>query len=194
MNWETAGAVASAAIAAAALLTVWLSAREAELRRDDVLAWANEVIEALQGMVLVCILAETTMGKDAKQIKAIEIAFQTSTLVECGRLFFKNRRSGDFGEEKPEAYRGLRPMVLDPIVVTHQIACAWPPLNELDRAKLLLLAEDAERKFVSLIQREVGRSRTAAAYTKRSGDGAQLKHLIRDLDEVRLRRALAQLA
>ncbi|MBW8304744.1 MAG: hypothetical protein K0M78_12585 [Brevundimonas sp.] len=151
------------------------------------------MIDALQGMVLVCLLDESNMGKEAKQTKAVEIAFRTSALVERGRLFFKNRRSGRFGEEKPEAYRGLRPMVLDPIVVSHQIACAWPPATELDRAKLLLLAEDAERKFVSLIQREVGRSRTAAAYTKRSGDGAQLRQLIHDLHEGRLRKALAQL-
>ena len=52
MKTDTIAAVVSAFVATAsffvALFVVWVQRREADLRRGDVLAWANEVICALE--------------------------------------------------------------------------------------------------------------------------------------------------
>lgn len=55
--WETSAAVASAILAAFALLGAWLGARERSLRREEVLSWANSGIEQLQTLHLLLVLA-----------------------------------------------------------------------------------------------------------------------------------------
>ena len=73
---------------------------------------------------------------------------------------------------KQPAYRGFRPAILDPIVVVHQIAVAWRAADPDMQLRYRCVAEDCLKTFVSLAQKEVGRSRAASAYASRSGNGA----------------------
>ncbi len=109
--------------------------------------------------------------------------FETSILVERGRLFFRNARSGH-GRHKPHAYRGKRPEILDQLVIAHQIACTWPDADSDRRRMMGVVASDVLRRFVSLVQMEVGRTRTASADTRRRGDGADLDMRLREVDSV----------
>jgi len=192
MKTDTIAAVVSAFVATAslfvALFVVWMQRRESALRRGDVLAWANEVICALESLLLVSILKESQLEAAAAKAKLADIIFSTAILVERGRMFFRNKVVDDFGSEKQSAYGGYRPTILDPIVVAYQIACGWGAADEDTRLRMRLIAEDCLEKFVSLVQKEVGRGKTVSADTGKGGDGVHLRHLLEDVDERRMNR------
>ncbi len=168
----------SAAIAATAALMVWLQWRERRLRQDDVLRWANEVIRAQQTLHLLLFLGDAGFGKAEARALLAKLAVDLSVLVEQGRLFFRNTPHPTYGAERPPAYRGYRPLLLDSIVVSHQIACRWAGADAAERDRMVIVAEDCVRNFVSMAQREVGRSRTAHQDTAVKGEGESLDVLL----------------
>jgi hypothetical protein len=186
MMFATVAPIVSLLIALAGLSIAWRQSRESALRRGDVLTWANEVIRELQSLLVLCVLDEDELDATTRKAKLIDIVFNTSVLVERGRLFFRNEVTDDHGQDKELAYRGHRPTILDQIVVAHQIARQWEKADGAERANMMLLAEDCAKKFVSLAQQEVGRSRTASAVTKKAGDGRQLDDLLKDVNSARL--------
>lgn len=184
-NVETVAGIVSAALTAIALFASWRSWRRAELRRDDVLAWANQAIAALQSIRLITGTSRMHLDAQAERERLGQLMFDTSILVEQGRLFFRNARSRH-GRDKPEAYRGKRPEVLDQLVLAHQIACTWPAADADARARMGVVAEEVLQRFVSLVQAEVGRVRTASASTRRRGDGIGLEWRMQQVDSARL--------
>lgn len=174
MDISTITAIASAVLTAIGLITGWYHWRRKELRREDVLAWANESIAALQTLIVVGKLKDPPLDSDTAKKEILEVIFQTSILIERGRLFFKNQITDDYGSEKQPAYRGYRPKILDPLVLANQVACAWPLADKEKRLRLRLVAEDCLKDFVSLAQKEVGRGRTASVDTSQGGEGVHL--------------------
>ncbi len=83
--------VVSIAIAVIGVYISWKKWRRDVLRTDDVLAWANEVIAALQTVVLICELDEPRKDGEPPTSKLTEVIFSTSILIERGRMFFKKR-------------------------------------------------------------------------------------------------------
>jgi hypothetical protein len=107
-----------------------------------------------------------------------------SILVEQGRLLFKNIRKGglsEYGKEKPFAYQGIRPTILDWILRVHEAASRWEAASGAERVLLLLAVEMAERNFVSLAQREVGRARTSSKFTREPGHHLPLDKVLAEL-------------
>jgi hypothetical protein len=185
--YASIASVVSACIAACGLFFAWRQSREGTLRRADVSHWAEAAIDQLQSLLLICVLDDGELDPAVERGKLTEIMFAASTLTERGRLFFKNEiREDGHGQEKESAYQGYRPKILDQLVVAHQIARHWPQASPDDRKIMLILAEDAARTFVSLAQREVGRSKTASAATKRAGDGRDLDDLVKAFNRARL--------
>jgi hypothetical protein len=115
-----------------------------------------------------------------------KIAVDSSVLVEQGRLFFRNTPHPTHGADRHPAYRGYRPMLLDPIVAVHQIACQWEGAADEEKERMILVAEDCVRRFVSMAQREVGRSRTAHAASMIKGEGESLEMLLGKVKPERL--------
>lgn len=77
-----------------------------------------------------------------------------SSLIDEGRLFFMNKSYGDYGKEKPKAYRGLSPKLLDCLKATYLTLEG----NGRDREALRLRRSeliDIRREFVSELQAEV---------------------------------------
>lgn len=184
--WETLAAVVSAIIAIIALVASYFSWRRSELRRDDVLAWANEAIATLQSLVLICSLRTPLLNESFVSTKVLDLIFDTSILVERGRLFFKNEVIDEYGAEKPPAYRGYRPKILDHLVIAHRIACEWNSADDHKRLRLRAVADDCLKNFVSLAQQEVGRGRTASVTTAKGGDGSNLEFLLSEVSQERL--------
>lgn len=178
MSWAILPAVASAIVATIGLVVTWRKWREEALRRGDVLAWSNDVIGALQTLLLLCILDEDQVDPATAKGKLTEAIFETSILIERGRMFFRNDFRDGSGAHKQPAYRGYRPKILDSIVLAHQIAAAWSKSDTATRQKLRKLAEGCLKEFVSLAQMEVGRDRSAAIDPSRAGDGIHLKHIL----------------
>jgi hypothetical protein len=185
--WQTIAAIVSSLVGIAGLLVGWQKAREDALRREDVLLWSNEVIRAMKTLVLICLHKEPHLDATTAKNKIVEVMFDTSILIERGRIFFKNEIIDDHGHDKEPAYRGYRPKILDPILVSHQIACRWARADEKERLRMGCVAEDSLKKFVSLAQREVGRSRTASAEASKGGDGLQLDALLCGVSDNKLR-------
>jgi hypothetical protein len=76
--------------------------------------------------------------------------------------------------------------------VGHQIALRWPNASPEDRARMRLVAETHLRIFVSLVQKEVGRSRTASSDTKRGGDHIDLPQLMTLVDQEKVDKLLSR--
>ena len=182
----TWAAIASALVAVLALIGGGLRWRDQALRRDDVHAWADRAIDALQGLVLLTSLRTDQIPAQAARERLTQIVFATSVLTEQGRLFFRNQADGRFGREKPAAYHGRRPQILDKLIAAHNVALRLPQADAGEQAQLALVAEDALKDFVSLIQQEVGRSRSAHPGPGKPGDGTDLDLLISRLDSERL--------
>lgn len=176
----------SASIAAVAALLVWLQWRERRLRQDDVLEWASESIRVQQTLYLVMYLGDSAFDRARQRTMLSEIVLDTSVLVEQGRMFFRNTPHPTHGANRPPAYRGYRPMILDPLVVAHQIACQWEGAADEEKERMILVAEDCVRRFVSMAQREVGRSRTAHAASAIRGEGEALEVLLTKVAPERL--------
>jgi hypothetical protein len=191
-NLEAVAALASVLLTAVALFAGWRSSRKSELRREDVANWADESIAALQTLLLVCIHGDPPVPAAEAEKRRAEILFKTSILVEQGRMFFRNAGPYSEGREKHRAYRGKRPEILDQLVAAHQIACRWPGAADEERVRMRLVAEDCLKRFVSLVQLEVGRSRTASAGTRRRGTGALLTARMEELDPDRVATAWTQ--
>ena len=176
----------SAFVAICTATMVWMQWQERRLRQDDVLKWALEVIRAQQALYVTLYLGDSLADGQTTRQTLARIAVDTSVLVEQGRLFFKNSPHPTHGADRQPAYRGHRPMLLDPIVVSHQIACQWEGASEEERERMLLVAEDSVRNFVSMAQREVGRSRTAHGDSALKGEGEKLESLLAKVKPERL--------
>jgi len=185
-NTQLFFATASILISGVGFLIAWISFRRRELRRDEVLRWADECIKALQTLYLTSILEEPLLTvKKTNEIR-LSLAFDTSTLIERGRLFFKNEIVDEYGAEKLFAYRGYRPRILDHLVVAHQIARFWPGSDEPEIKDRSRIAEQCLKAFVSLAQLEVGRDRAASVDALKGGDGVDLDTLMNDLKQERM--------
>ncbi|MFZ3005154.1 MAG: hypothetical protein WA047_03185 [Phenylobacterium sp.] len=186
LSGEDLAAIASAILALLALMGGALRWRAETLRRDDVHSWADRAIQALQSLVLLTSLRTDQIPAEAARERLTEIVFATSVLTEQGRLFFRNQPAGRFGQEKPRAYRGRRPQILDKLIAAHHVALRLPKASAAEQAELALVAEDALKEFVSLIQQEVGRHRSAHPGPGRPGDGTEVDLLISRLDPARV--------
>jgi hypothetical protein len=140
--------VLTALISVIGLYFVWTKRREEELRVGDVLDWASETISALQTLVIICEMGDR-LGEEATS-KLTETIFSISSLIEQGRMFFKNEVVDNFGSEKEPAYRGYRPSILDPLIIAYQIACKWEKADQPQRSQMRKLALVCLKKFVSL--------------------------------------------
>lgn len=160
-------------IASAVGLYRW---RKSELRHSDVLDWSNHCIAVSQTTYLILRRCLDDGATDQQKIQ--ELAVEASILVEQGRLLFKNVEGKEdlkgYGREKPSAYQGIRPKILDWMLLIHEAANSWSNASESDKEMMLSAVGEAERNFVSLAQLEVGRARTAHLKTREPGDGSPL--------------------
>ncbi|AWZ02493.1 hypothetical protein RHODOSMS8_02981 [Rhodobiaceae bacterium] len=177
-NTELVFAIASPALTIFGFFLGWFSWRRRELRRDEVLSWADDCIECLQTLLLISLLRDPILSAEKIEQIRLKVIFDTSILIERGRLFFKNEVVDDFGSDKLSAYRGYRPRILDHLVVGHQIARFWPDSSDDDKRRRTVVARNSLKGFVSLAQKEVGRDRAASAEALRGGDGVKLSALM----------------
>jgi hypothetical protein len=168
------------------LIAGWYKSRQLALRREEVHKWADEAITALDSLFLLTALRPGTIDEASGKARLEQVIFDTSILTERGRLFFRNVVTDSYGAEKEPAYRGYRPVILDHLVTAHKIACEWGSSDLESRLRMRLVAEACLKKFVSLAQKEVGRSRAASADTARGGSGSGLRSLMARVDGTRL--------
>jgi hypothetical protein len=77
---------------------------------DKLLAWHGAVVDVLMRLEAI------GDGDEDKR----ELLARLSSLIEQGRFYFPNLVRGDFGQDKPPAYRGHRNIALDFLVALHR--------------------------------------------------------------------------
>lgn len=174
----TLGNVSTALAILATLIGFWKLRRD-ELRHSDVHAWAVSSIATVQRSLLIMRAAEETYG--ARDDKLDHLGQDISVLIEQGRLCFRNiPGTGDlrgFGAEKAPAYRGMRPVVLDDLVRVCEAIAAWQ-VGTYNRRQIIAAVEYSRASFVSMMQAEVGRSRTRSKNSVLMGVGSPLDNFI----------------
>lgn len=163
----------------------YITARRNELRREEVLSWVNEGIACLQTTALLANASWYPIAEDERSGRLLELSIKASILVEQGRLFFKNKAFGSHGLSKEPAYRGIRPMILDELIVIHGLSRGWNSLQVEDRGLASEIAVSCLKRFVSMAQQEVGRDRAASSYAASAGDGASFDALLDGLKSKR---------
>lgn len=100
-------------------------------------AWHEQVVAVL--------IRARLLGRDRQNEAHREDLASLSALIEQGRFYFPNIEKGDFGEDKPPAYRGYRNLALDFLVASY---------NLLDKKGAKEAAQELEllqRHFTSVV-------------------------------------------
>lgn len=175
--------LASAILTAIALVGSYLAWRTRQLRKDEVLDWGLQSIRVLQSTLILLQECRNAPQKiEADKFQKLKI--DASVLCEQGRIFFKNERIDNHGLYKKAAYRGYRPEILDQLVLCFQICDHILKGHQQDIALLCQISEDSLKNFVTLLQKEVGRGRTASADTSLGGKGIHLDHMLAQAREL----------
>ncbi len=126
MDWDisTVVAVASAGLAVISALVSWRNAaRLATLQYDalkagldaDVVSWSSEALDVLSrasGLAR----SRSIYDPASFEIKLTEVSCQLSALADRGRLFFPNEEHDKIGTDREQAFKGIRPPILDALV------------------------------------------------------------------------------
>ena len=136
--------------------------------------WGHECISTLSEADHLCLFSPKERNQLEFEKYRAELLRRLSALVDQGRMFFENDKSGDYGSSKLPAYQGLRPKVLDPLVAAYLAikALDFPDsLPDESRNQQLI---GWRRYFVSVLQKELNPEwiRKAAHYnTQLTGGG-----------------------
>jgi hypothetical protein len=127
--------------------------------RNDVVAqlrsWGDEVVDLLSEAAELCGAQVWQSGVSDFVIRRSHLAANASALLDRGRFFFAKIDRGNFGMNKPPAYQGYRPPILDLLFLTFSIIRRMDPKPEPIRRRGLI---HLQREFVSVIQFATGPS------------------------------------
>ena len=167
-----------------AQLRLQASVREAQrleaLRLGEVTAWGQSCLEVF---VTAIAAFNPSLNLENSEIRSIvrKCYVDSSILIEKGRIYFNNVPHPTHGAEKEPAYRGLRPRILDFLVALHDY-CGWALAGKTaTTAELFAATLKAEREFMSLLQKEVGRLSAKDPEAAAPGSGDIAMQILDDL-------------
>ena len=164
-----------------ALNLLWLTRKHhsTQLRVQRALRvheWGNECVDVFAEAERFCLLDPAEVGDRDYEEQKDKLLNRSSALIDRGRMFFRNKDPDEYGQEKPRAYRGYRPAILDPLVAAYlaiaelddSVSC--PDLRRNNRLW------DWRREFVSILQQEIHDEwlKDATKYSGMAGGGAGL--------------------
>lgn len=122
--------------------------------RNDVLAqvreWGGEVIELLSEAAGLCTL-DPARSRDDVFFTRSSLLCRLSASVDKGRLFFPNAYTS-YGGTKRKAFRGIRPEILDVVLLAHELAKSIDYEDGTDRELRRLAFTLLKAEFVSVVQ------------------------------------------
>jgi hypothetical protein len=119
---------------------------------SNVVEWGQCCIRTLSEGDHLVYKCSTTNISDIER-ERIRILHLLSALIDEGRLFFVNIPHGNYGIEKPRAYRGLSPHLIDCLRIAYQIIDGGDFSSQPNESNQRLI--DCRRSFVSELQREI---------------------------------------
>ena len=150
-------------IAAIALLISFATLLFTELRaRGDiraawyreVVSWARDCVKELSAAHELC--ATHVTDADHIRMQRHRVLAGLTSLIDEGRFLFENDRSVPIGLDKPRAYQGARPRIMDYLVVSYDRVRDLgdnpdPAMRDFFCEHII----DAKRRFVSDVQEAI---------------------------------------
>ncbi len=171
MNLTDALSLLGVGVGLVAALVAWFNLHIADrAARNDVVgelrSWANEVIELLSEASELCGTEGNVVSLDEMSRRKSQLAMRISSLWDRGRLFFPNVHQDVLGMHKPAAYSGLRPPILDVLMLSYELCRridAKPSTSDSPRRKAFL---HLKREFVSTMQAAISPSKAPTTAKK----------------------------
>jgi len=118
----------------------------------DLRKWAEEVSDRMTEAIFLCALDPKRLSEGEFFRKRHLLRTKLSALVDRGRWFLPNIPDGDYGMEKPVAYRGHRHQSLDCVIETFRIVSEFDCHDQTPNKKIQPELIKAKRDFVTEIQ------------------------------------------
>lgn len=176
-------AAASAVIATISFLLNWLvvsrqTALQAETMKADldrdVVSWAHETIDALSEGVWLARAHTAAQNRAVLAEPIAKLSWRLSALADRGRMFFPNLAPDQHGQDKPGAFQGYRPPVLDAVLFSlYQVEQMTPTAPSTDAAMKFI--QDCRRLMVSEVQSAID-PRRRSRMMKRLMRGVRVSH------------------
>ncbi|MBL8548925.1 MAG: hypothetical protein JNJ73_02990 [Hyphomonadaceae bacterium] len=175
-NWGVTEwvAVASAALALASFLFNWsVVSRQASMQAEalksqldrDVLEWAHETIDALSEGVWLARAHANAQNRAVLSEPLAKLSWRLSSLADRGRMFFPNLAPDAHGTDKPGAFQGYRPPVLDAVLFAlYQVEQLTPVAPSTEMAMKFI--QDCRRLLVSEVQYAIDPRRKGRMLTR----------------------------
>lgn len=138
---------------------------ESQVSRIDreLIVWGIRCIDTMSsGHIL---LATAGSGRQSSEVRVLrdEIQSVLSALVDMGRLYFPNRNPDLVGIDRPLAFRGFRPAILDAVMLVHDELRQATTFDNEEAKQAAQNAFEARRAFISEFQEEIDRFRDKRA-------------------------------
>ncbi len=115
----------------------------------DLRAWASEAVDVLAEASYLCQRDDTASALQ-EQNRILRCRYNLRGLIDRGRFFLPNEHEKEYGDHKPEAYKGYRHLALDALVAAEQILSGKANLFSFPDRKSALIG--VQREFVSIMQ------------------------------------------
>ncbi len=120
----------------------------------EVVSWARDCVRSMSAAHELC--ASHTTDRNYINDQRHKVLGDLTSLIDEGRFLFENDRSVRVGLDKPRAYQGIRPRIMDYLVL------AYDRIQEIDADADASVREffcshiiDAKRRFVSDVQEAI---------------------------------------
>lgn len=144
---------------------------------DKLLAWHGSVVDVLMRLEAI------GDGDGDKR----ELLATLSSLIEQGRFYFPNLIRGDYGKDKPPAYRGHRNIALDFLVALHRTHSRPTSVYDEERVQYL------RQLFTSIVFEVVNPSRQLKIIKSLTDRYFTPAYSLDDLDELKDLKKIAAL-
>ena len=133
--------------------------------------WGNDCLDSLAEAGQFCLLDTSDFSdKCAYTMYKNGLLHRLSSLIDRGRLFYRNTDQDEYGQSKFPARRGYRPEILDPLVAAYRSILVLSGSSDEGRFERLYRWRG---RFITLLQYEIDPSWLEKARYYSDGPGTQ---------------------
>ena len=128
--------------------------------------WADECSDVISEGIMLCRLDPVRTEGPSFFNRRHALVVQLSSLIDRGRWFFPNVNRDQRGGNRPGAFQGFRPDVLNALVTANDIIYSIDFLEDQNNIERRSPLVDAKKKFVDEIQQIVDPERMEEEFLK----------------------------
>ncbi|MFM2088115.1 MAG: hypothetical protein RLZZ237_2984 [Pseudomonadota bacterium] len=120
---------------------------------SDLMKWSDEAMLQLSEAMHLCELDPKRMEGSKFFDLRHSLRIRLSAQIDRGRWFFPNYAIADYGQDKPEGFRGFRHEVLDGLVFVYKELCNLDEANVSNNQERRKIIKQAKRLFTGEVQK-----------------------------------------